>query len=246
MGEVSKSNEVICEGDVSDGIKYLDEHIAQAKAEKIFNDVYKILAAGKEAEARGAIRFRIKEPPVVEKVISKIFDCIYMYDGFNQIEIEWFDKEGVQSAKTALAEVQKILSSLDAIPKTSMERFLNQVPKRGSIFGKSWRRSAENFADHCAKKIAGAQKSRGRPANDRIDFITQEVVDIFEFWVGRKFKKTTALAKGKDSERGDFLGLDAVCVHSILKGIDPKINISRVKTALNKIPPRSRKGSETF
>ena len=241
MGGLSKSVEIASEGEVDEKSAYPDDDVAKAKAEEIFNYVYNIMADGYEAKTKGKIRFRIKKDPVVREVKSRIFECIYMYIGYDQMELDWRDEKGVQSAKNALTEVQRILISLDAIPKLSIERFLNQVPKRRSIFGKSWRRSAEQFADHCAKTIAGAQKSKGRPANDRIDFITEEIVSIFEFWVGRKFKKTTALAKGKDSESGGFVGLDAVCIYSILKGIDPSITVSRVRTALNKMPPRSRK-----
>lgn len=240
MGRVPKPTEVVNEVEVDDARFYPDDEEARAKAESIYNEAYMIVVNG-QAKSKGAIRFRIKDSSIIDEVKSRILECIYMYITFGRAIYHLEDEAGAQSARIALAEAHKILASLDAIPKMTRERFLKQVPKRGSIFGKSWHRSVREFADHCSRTIAGSQKSKGRPANDKLDVITEEVVQIFEFWVGRRFKKTTALAKGKFGEESSFVGPDAACVHSILKGIDPSITVSQIRTALNKRLPTVQK-----
>lgn len=239
MGGISKSANVADGIEVDEESFFPDEEQVKAKAELIYNDAYKILR-DRQAKDEAEVHWRIENPSIAEEVKAKIFECIYNYVGYGRSLFHLNDDSYTQSAKKALGEAEKILAAIDAIPLKTSKAFLNGRSRGGTIFSVAVRRSVVELLAYCSEKGARSFKPKGRPGDDVLEVITEDVVKIFEFWVGRGFKKTVLVAGGKGGKE-EFVGGDTACIYSLLKGIDPSITTARARTALKKVTPRVQK-----
>lgn len=127
-----------------------------------------------------------------------------------------------------------MLQHLDTLPSEVVSRFLGGRTRRYTLFAPSTRRSVEAFITYCNIRSKEAV-APGRKSNDALQLLTEEVVRVFEFWVGRGFKKNL------NTDKDGFVAHDARCIALMLRGISSTITEVQVRSALKMIPARGTK-----
>lgn len=214
-----------------------DDDIARHITETIYKSAHRFLTTHQAAEDP-QIESRIVDPAIAEAVKHRLFDCNFTHIYYERVKFHLEDDSRAMAARSALIELKKIKAAIAALPPALIEGFLKDRRKRDTIFSPSVQGSLARFDEYCTAQIGRIAPARGRKPDDVFQTLTSDVVEIFEFWIGRAFKLNFSLARGRSGAEEEFVGTDAACVYIILKGLMPDITVTRTRTALRSLPPR--------
>jgi hypothetical protein len=178
------------------------------------------------------VKIRIGNPQIEERVKDLIFECLYLYPAYERSKFHVEDRLFGKIAASAAIDARQLLALLDGFPAEVLRRHLVGKTRRHTILAPSVRRSLVALIDYCDGRAFNAA-SPGRKPNDVLQLITEDVVNLFEFWVGRGFRKNLAL------NREGFTAPDAECIAILLERVSPAITRVQVRSALKAIPKRN-------